>query len=77
MCRSRSARACAACARRVRRVALHLLIKMTEFLNFRHFSSFVVNTFYRFKTVPLGVKCIFEIAYNHICCEPSRSKTTC
>ena len=28
--------------RRLRRVALHLFIKMIEFLNFRHFSSFLI-----------------------------------
>ena len=35
--------------------------------NFRHFSSFVVvNTLYRFKTVPSNVKCFFEMASNVI-----------
>ncbi len=42
-------------------LALHLLIKLTEFLNFSHkvtchFSALaVVSTIYRFKTVPSGV----------------------
>jgi hypothetical protein len=46
-------------------LALHLLTKLTEFLNFSHFSSrAVMSTFYHFKTVPSSVKCIFEIAYS-------------
>jgi len=42
--------------------------RQAEFLNFRsflNFSSFVfVNTFYRFKTLPSGVKYIFEMRSN-------------
>jgi len=39
--------------------------------NFRHFSSFIVeSTFYRFKTVLSGVKCIFEIAFNNNAADP-------
>jgi len=33
-----------------------------------NFSSFVVSTFYRFKTVPSGAKYIFEIASNKVNC---------
>jgi len=48
-------------------LALHLLIKLTEFLNFSHFSALaVMSTFYQSKTVPSSVKCIFEIAYSWI-----------
>ena len=39
--------------------------RRVEFLNFRHFSSlFVISTFYRFRTLLSGVRCIFEIDYS-------------